>query len=97
MDTETRIERLKEARDETERVLLAALQDMLDTALATDDHAWAAAIERAGTDRPCDKAAKAIAFVVGAGFLDVASHSYLRAAGRKQERTRERVRDEVER
>jgi len=83
------------ARDE--RILIEALQDMLDTALQSDDGAWAAGIERAGTDKPCDKAAAAIAYVVGAGMLDIAGHSYLRAAARKQERTRERTRLEVER
>jgi len=97
MDTETRVARILTDRDQNERILIDALQAMLDTALQTDDAAWASGIERAGTDKPCDQAAKAIAYVVGAGMLDIAGQSYLRAAARKQERTRERTRLEVER
>src|SRR5262245_60313305 len=89
---ERRLARALAERDENERILIEALQDMLDTALQTDDGAWAAGIERAGTDKPCDKAAAAIAYVVGAGMLDIAGHSYLRAAARKEARTREQTR-----
>src|SRR5262249_42577860 len=94
---ERRIAKILEERDRDERILIEALQDMLDTALQSDDTAWAAGIERAGTDKPCDKAAAAIAYVVGAGMRDGGAHSYRRAAARKQERARERTRLEVER
>jgi len=97
MDTETRVARILTDRDRNEEILIQALQAMLDTALQTDDQAWARGIERAGTDKPCDQAAKAIAYVVGAGMLDIAGQSYLRAEGRKLERTREVVREAVER
>lgn len=92
MDTETRIERILTERDENERMLIGALQDMLDTALATDDGAWGAGIERAETDRPCDRAAKALAYVMGCGFEDIAAQSRVRRAGRLQARTTETAR-----
>ncbi len=44
-------------------VLLEALRAMLETALKCDDKAWAEAVGRAGTFRPCDLAAAAIAAV----------------------------------
>jgi hypothetical protein len=40
--------------------LAEALAAMLDTALACDDTAWADAITKAGTCRPCDRAASAL-------------------------------------
>lgn len=44
----------------TNEALAEALRAMLATALKCDDKAWAEAITRAGTDRPCDIAVAAL-------------------------------------
>jgi len=47
----------------TREVLVLA--QMLETALAVEDDAWAAAIDRARTHRPCDAAMYALALALG--------------------------------
>ncbi len=52
-----------ECMEEQRDAARSALADMLKTALKVDDKAWASAIERAGTVRPCDQAMAALAEV----------------------------------